>query len=464
MKRFLLLFVLLAAVLLAVPGYIGSQAEERYQALINQFGQGGLQMAQNNYQRGWFSATASSQFKAVLPASQKGKPQKEIVFSLVSDISHGPLISSGLGLAEIISRIEINGETPFADDYKASIKTLVSLDGAGVTHIDLPAMALEKTDQRPAINFAGATGQVDFAANFDRVDTVAQMPGVKIVEGDSKLLEVGRISLSGSSKRSVEGLMLGGATFSIERIELKDSESGTQVSMDGLGVDVESSAQGEMVSAGARYHLKSINVNEQHYGPAEIKVGMSQLPAKVLGQIQKSVEEINAQQLSQAQRGMAMATLLLGSGPELLKADPRFDIGRLNVKTPQGLIDGQFSIQSVGLVWKEISDMTTVVEKLVAEAKLSMPEHFYRLAFAQKAQGDIMRQLEQRKLMGQETEVPNPLQLQRMAEQVAGQQLQQLLTQEFLIRDGNDLKVQASLEDGLLSVNGKTIPLPMGSP
>lgn len=461
MRRFLVLFVVLAVVLLAVPGFIGFQAEERYQALIKHFDpRGGLQLTQNEYRRGWFGATAKSQFKLVRAATAQEQAPKGLSFSLVSEISHGPLTASGFGLAEIVSRIEIDGESPLVEDYTASIKTLVAFDGAGVAYFDLPATELASTDGRRAVNFLGATGRVSFARGLDQIEIGAQMLGLRVAEGDSRLFEIGRVSLQSSSRRGVAGLMLGGGVFTIERLELKDSESDTRISLHALEVDVESSAQGEMVSAWVRYHLQTINVNGQLYGPAEIKIGMSRLSAKVLGQIRQSMEEINAQGLPQAQRGMAMAMVLFGSGPGLLKGDPRLELERLHVQTPQGEIDGRFTLQSVGLEWTEMADMAAVADRLVAEVELRMPEYFYRLAFVWKAQADILRQLEWRKLMGQEIETPPPIQLQEMASRVAEQQLQQLLTQDILLRDGSDLKIQATLKDGLLSVNGKTIPFP----
>ena len=43
---------------------------------------------------------------------------------------------------------------------------------------------------------------------------------------------------------------------------------------------------------------------------------------------------------------------------------------------------------------------------------------------------------------------------------MAGQQLEFFLQQELAKRDGANIATKAKLVDGLLSVNGKTIPLP----
>ena len=75
MKRFLVLFVALGAALLSIPGVLGFQVQERYQDLIRNIQGGGLQVSSQSYRRGWFGATASTEFYLPLPESSGQAPQ-----------------------------------------------------------------------------------------------------------------------------------------------------------------------------------------------------------------------------------------------------------------------------------------------------------------------------------------------------------------------------------------------------
>ncbi|MET0106879.1 MAG: DUF945 family protein, partial [Sedimenticola sp.] len=68
MKKFFVLFVLLVAVLLAIPGYVGYQAQARYQVLVDRLERSGFRVSKHVYQRGWFGATAESDFVLPIPA------------------------------------------------------------------------------------------------------------------------------------------------------------------------------------------------------------------------------------------------------------------------------------------------------------------------------------------------------------------------------------------------------------
>ena len=57
--------------------------------------------------------------------------------------------------------------------------------------------------------------------------------------------------------------------------------------------------------------------------------------------------------------------------------------------------------------------------------------------------------------------MPTPGELQEMVEAAATEQLDQLLVQGLVEREGSDIATVASLSNGLLTVNGKTVPLTM---
>ncbi|MET0023798.1 MAG: YdgA family protein [Sedimenticola sp.] len=464
MKKFFVLFVLLVAVLLAIPGYVGYQAQARYQVLVDRLEMSGFRVSKHVYQRGWFGATAESDFALPIPASGPNGENniQEFGFTINSDVVHGPLMpAGGIGLAEINTRILVDGKNVFPDDYPAKIQTRVAWNGAGETLVDLPATVIPAQQKRPQIDFGGMNGQMVFDAGFSKLDTTLKMPGLEISEGEAKRLVVQGVRADSKSWLDESGLMLGSGMFEVDRFELVMIDTLTSVIVEKIGADVDSSKQGENVSGTITYRLESADVNGERYGPAVLELSMANLPAEVLVGIQQGMEEIQRQQLPQNQQAFAAMTLLMSNGPKLIQSDPRFSIDRLSVKTPRGDIQGRFTIQPVGLQWQEISNVQAVVEKLEAEAELSMPEPFFRFMFVQQVRNQIAQQLEMRRQMGEEVEMPEPHQLDVMADSAAEQQLQRLISQEVLVRDGDLLSTRASLSSGLLTVNGKSVPLPV---
>ncbi|WP_273438203.1 YdgA family protein [Sedimenticola selenatireducens] len=460
MKRFIALFVVLGAALMAAPGIIGFQVEKYYQGLMQQFAKGGVELVSQDYQRAWFGAESRTGFLVRIPGGADRSKTETLNFSLVSHIVHGPLTTEGVRLADIQSDIRVEGESLLPADYEAVIRTLIEIDGQGSTRIDLPASEIPASGQRPSIRFSGVEGEMRFDAAFEQVDARFTLPTLRLAQQSGQLLEIDGMQFDSHSRRDISGLMLGGGRFEIGRIGLRDEESGSRFEIRQLGIDAQSNASETAVSASVRYRLEELAVNETAYGPADIQLGVGNLSPKALLQVQQSIDEINAQQLSDEKKGMALLSVLMGNAPALLKGDPVVTIDKLSIQTPDGLITGKLSVQSVGLELKEIGNAPAVLNKLVADASLQMPKRLFMLLVQQKVEADLLRQFEQRRLIEPESEMPDTEQLKEMAATLADRQLSLLLGQEILLAQGDMIATQATLSGGLLSVNGKTIPLP----
>jgi len=464
MKKFVVIFLLLGLALLSLPGYIGFQAEDRYRVMIDQLEKGGLQVGAHRYRRGWFGADAETELVIPLARMDMAGPEepKAFHFTLQSKLVHGPLLpEGGFGLAEIDSAILVDGENIFPADYPALLRTHIAWDGAGETLVDLPATRLEGRADRPRIEFKGLRGRATMDAGFSHARIQAHLAGVKINEGGDRLLEIGNVSLNSQSRRDGDGLMLGGGRIDVGSFELLDMGRAVSLRLAGIAIDVESTAQAGMVSGAVSYRLESAQISGEDYGPAQLKLSMGNLPATVLLKLQHAMEDI--QRLPQDQQPMAAVSVLLESGPELLKADPKFAVERLSIKTPEGDIEGRFALQPVGLQWSEVGNFQMVLNKLESQLALRMPVSFFKTLFAQQARAQLMRDLQMRRQTGEALEMPGPKALQQMVDAAAEAQIDRLLAQEVLVRDGEVLATEASLSSGLLSVNGKTIPLFMSA-
>lgn len=461
MKKYLVLFAVVAAVVLALPGVVGWQMEARYQELVERAQQAGLRVTANSYQRGWFTAVAETELEPALPQQATDLAAIDLRFKIRSRIDHGPLVAAGLGLGEIDSEILVDDEQLFPKEYPASIETLVALDGGGRIQLELPPLTLEPQSDRPAAEFSGLSAQLDFDRQFQANQLQAQMAGLMLSEGGNTVLEVGPVEMDSRSWGGPAGLTLGGGSFTVERLLFNNPAQDVTVVLSGLSAEIESSGQDQQIGGSASYRLQMAEIGGETYGPGVIRFEFSNFSAPVLAQMQQEFEQMSQQELSEQQQGMVVMSILLSSVPKLLENDPGLALRQLRLVTPDGVIEGHLALQSRGLKWEEIGSPGKLLGKLAADMSLRMPQRLLRLALEQRVLNQIVQQYQQRQSLGEEVEMPNAAQLQSMVENQIEQQLSQLLGQGILERDGDRLATVAVLADGLLTVNGKTVPLQM---
>ena len=466
-KLLIVILVLAALLLLTVPGVVGMHAEGQYQQMVGQLQASGLRVVRNDYQRDWFGATAETELE--LPMPQDAAPQKSpqpLRFVLRSEISHGPFSpAQGVTGDQLIVDSEFlsDGKPLFPADYPALIQTRISLDGNGRTLIDLPPLELPGRHGQPAIQFKGAKGEMGFGADHGHLAMDLKLPYLRIDNGQGALFELEGAILDGAYERGVAGLMLGSGEVSIRRVGMLSGQVAS-LELRQLRAKVESSGAGERVQGAVRYTVDSVVVNGDSYGPAELDLRVDSLSAPVLGRMQKAMDEMAGQNLPPEQQGMALLSVMMSSGEEFLRSDPRLVLERLYVKTPEGTIEGRFKLQPIGLEWAEISNIGAILNKLDAEAELQMPEALFRAMFEQQARQMVMMQVEQQRMLGKDVATPDFEQLESQVAALADQQLEGLLQQEVLVRKGDDIATVATLRNGLLTVNGKSLPLPILGP
>jgi len=457
MKKILVLFLIVAALLLAAPGVIGNRAEGQYRMLVDRLERSGLNVERQAYRQGWFGAKADTVFRAQIPVSGTGAGREELRFTLRSDISHGPLTLEGLGLAAIDSRILIAGEDIFPGLEGAPIRTLIGLDGKVQTHLG-PASAEKSLDGGDSVvRFQDLSGDIRFDLTGERTTAKFLLPAMSIEAGGESVLTLNEAVVEYEAWRGASGLMLGGGSFSLQQLRIDDMKTDRQLLLSGLGIEVESREESQLIAGLANYRLESLRLEDRVYGPGQLKVELGRLPAPVLVRIQQAVEDFQRNPMSEAEQGMALMSLFLSSGPKLLARDPYFLLQPVWLETPDGRVEADFSLHPVGLRWNELSNIGVVLNKLEVDTSLRIPEKLLLQLLEQNARA----RLEQQNLAEKRGDPPlTPDQLTSLSRSEADSRLELWLSQEFLKREGRDILTMARLSGGSLTVNGKSIPLP----
>ncbi|MCG8429473.1 MAG: YdgA family protein [Chromatiales bacterium] len=459
MKKILLgALVLVAAILVGLPGYLGSQVEQRYQAQVDQIKRAGFKVLDQRYERGWFDAVAETRLGLLLPTELEAEMDEEVTFTIQSDIAHGPWLSAPFsGLAEINTRILVDDKSIFPEDYPAKINTLVAMDGSGETLIDFPKHMMEKEESK--IDFGGLQGTVQFDSTFKEVDMQLTMPSVLISEDNAQGFAIQGVRIDTRSRPGSSGLALGGGAVVVDSMTVEVPEGG-KFELAKLEIEAASSEQGEdKVSAGATYRFQLLDLEGQQYGPAEMQITVDNLPTSVLLEIQKGMEEIQANQSSIEQQQMAMMTMLFSSGPEFIASDPKLSINKLYLKTPEGEVKGDFSLQSVGLEWKDISNPAVIMERLQGAAQLTVPRAYLDKILLERMTNELRTQ--ELLALEQGAEPQDQASIEEQAKMLANMQIDMMLGQGFLQQQDGMISASAKLDGGQLTVNGKAIPLPV---
>jgi uncharacterized protein YdgA (DUF945 family) len=420
--------------------------------------QSGIEVVSDEYRRGWFGSSSKTKFRLAMPAEAKGG---SFEFIMLNDIIHGPLSpDGGLTLASIGTSFMVDDKALFPGEENKVMQTNVGLDGSGKTVIAIPAMKLADKPGRPEIQFSGADGTVLFDTDLRQFEMDLKMPQFWVGGDKGETLKITEVELKSSSKAGLYSLFLGNGNFLVKQVEFSNPKKEVAVKIDAINISGDTRESDGNLAFTASYAVDAVKVNDVAYGPAQFEMEFANISAEVVSKLQKEIQEMQALKLTKEQESMAVMNLMLGAGPDILKADPKMAIKRLFVKTPDGDIDGTLSIAANGLQWKDIGNFKSVLKKLKADAAITVPEKIVNVVMEMQAKAAMARQIEQRKKLGHEIAEPSIEEMNQLVKQMAGQQLEFFLQQELVKREGKNISTKAKLSDGLLSVNGKTVPLP----
>lgn len=456
MRKLKILVLLLLAVVLALPWLLGFEIENRYRGMLSQFEQAGYLLADHKYQRGFYTAEAESVLS--LPVYTPQGKQSEIRLKLVSHINHGPY-TPDLGwfgdLSHFSTTLFQQDKPVFPEVLDAQIFTVIGFSGDGKTTLNIPAidqpLAFENNFY---LSFAGLQGEINFNLVKASLSLDIAGNGLEFYAPGQGRLTIGKLTGQSDSIRGTSGLMLGEGAVSVAAIKLSDLQRDFELSVEGLAVSAATTESDGALNMQARYQLNSVNSAEGVYGPAVIDFELASVDAEAVARIQENIQEMQQNNVAPQQQGMAMMGMVMSVLPAILERNPALALKKLEVKTPEGLVKASLFLKAESMTIADVSDANRMVQKLAGDASLQIPEKIVREMMLNNARQQILLSL------SKDSDPIEPAQLEELAEMSANSQLNALINQKFIERDGQYLVSVAALKAGLLSINGKTFPLP----
>lgn len=439
MKRWLvILLVLLALVILVSPGIVGRLAEQNMEGNIEwaESESPGVNITTESYDRGWF--TSEGKHRVVLEGGQfrdatekyseaTGNPELP---SLIIDtrFDHGlvPLTSLSRdagslapALASTVSTFQLDPGDGEPVDLPGTLYNDVSLSGASDSRLLVETGNIEH--EKVTISWEGA----DLAIHSDRkTGEIAIHGAIKpwTMTSDDGNGRVGAIQVDADVKRTEYGFNVGPRDITFGSISIEND--GQQFSLGGATIDVDSAiGDGRFSSSGA---LSVSDVVIPGFGDVAMvmDVSMDQFDAASMGAIVLALRDAQASDDPEMALQMIFPEIE-GDLQTLVAAGAEFRFDRLDITLPQGTVETKLAMNIPEMDADADFSWSGVLLAMTANVDFRIPAELFDMAT-----------------------MMNP-------------QAGSLIAMGILKQDGEDYVMAAEYAQGLVTVNGVPMPIPI---
>lgn len=439
MKRWLVIsLVVLALVILVSPGIIGRLAEQNMEENIEwaESESPGVSITTETFDRGWF--TSEGQHRVVLQggqfrdAAQKyaevtGNPELP---SLLIDtrFDHGLVPVTSLsrdagslipGLASTVSTFQLDPGNGGLVALPGTLYSEVSLSGASDARLLVETGSYQH--EEALISWEGA----DLAIYSDRSAGKISVHGSIrpwSLTGDEGGAKVGAIQIDADQERTEYGFNVGPANVDLGAITI-DAE-GQQLGIGGMAVKIDSGIDAGRVNSKATMTVSDVVIPGFGNVAMVMDTSMSRFDAASLGAVVVALRD--AQASDDPEMALQMIFPAIESDLQTLAragAELRFD--QFDVTLPQGTVATKIVVDIAEMDANADFSWPAVLLAMTASIDLRLPAELYDLATTMNPQ--------------------------------AGS----LLAMGILQKDGDDYVMAAEYAQGLVSVNGVPMPIPI---
>ncbi len=479
MKKLTGLIIILAVLILGGYYGMGVLTERTIKKNIEVINQSNGLFAQiEQYDRSWFSSDAKIKWRLHIPerviTGDDGKSQtvaaQDYQMEMPVKIHHGPFIYAnnrlrfGMGYAETVfafpEQYNQKFDETFSKDSKKpqlDLSIFVNYLNKSTVELSLPSFKLISKDGTGNFDWMGMNSTTQMSSDMGKVKGDIVIDGMTMTKDDTKVT-LGKVSSDFNLHQTPAGLYLGDAQFSLPTFDVmvKDKK---MFEISEFTVSSDSDIQDKLFSTHFNLAVKSVIANGLNYGPGVLEVSLRNLDAEILADINKQATAM--QNGTDAERQKAMMAML-PELPKLFNKGAEFEVSKLSLKIPEGLIEGNLL---VSLPPGDSSNPFELIQKIQGNAMLKMPKILVKQLMQQSVlqqmskQPDMQQALIQQMQSTQQASQPQATQPPPSQEQLAGMQADKqigAMEQNGLIRSqDSDYVTEVKLEQGKFSVNGK---------
>ena len=439
MKRWLVaLLVLLAVIILISPGIVGRLAEKNLEENFDwaENESGAIEFQTESFDRGWFSS--EGRHRVVLRGTSfreaaqnyREKTGNDELPSLIIDtrLDHGlvPIASLGRdsgsltpGLASTVSTFHIDPGNGELVPLPGSLYSNVALSGASDSRYLLEAGNFENDEVQIEWQGADINLQTDWSAGAVMVD--GRIEPLTITD-DSDTVHIGVMSISANQVKSEYGLNVGTAEFGLESLRVDSANS--PVTVGNVSFSGDANIEDARLNVGTKMAIEKIAVPGMGDVDFVMALGLKRLDATSMQVVANALKEAQGSPDPE----MALAELFPKIEIDLQKivtSGAAIHLKQLDLTLPQGKITTKLTIDVPQSDAAADFSWGSVLLKMTATADIRMPADLFEYV-----------------------QMMNP-------------QAGSLVAMGILISDGDNIVMNAEYAQGLLSVNGAPMPIPM---
>ncbi len=427
MKKIILPLLVIVAIFIVAPFFIGSQAESKLKEIYAKANQNpNVKFEIVEYNRGWFSSDAKIELKIVPTTMQ---PTNDFTLVVFQHMQHGPILwksnGLGLGLADTKYGVELSEEMQAELDKMEGLDkdavtavSRLSFDGSSTSLFTISPFTVNKDNKKIVVKGGEFRTSVEMSG---KVTVDGEWQGMQAAENDQTIFDFGVLSIKLDQSLvsgeifSPSALFEGAFNVSLAKMDIISPTPSETVQIDGMYLTTSTQFANDLAHFDFSLGAKNIKAIGQEFDTLSYDLSLENIDKEVMLELNNML--LQGDNIDSTIAMEKMQTLL----PKLVANDPVFKLNRLGVNTSSGEINTTATV-SIDKDSYDAANPMSLMMAVDASADGSAPESFFaNLGLA--ADIDMMVQ------------------------------------QNMLVRENDTLKFKIIFQNGQATLNGMAIPL-----
>ena len=455
---------------LSVPWLLGLHAEHLYKNGVGDLAAAGYRIVQSEYRRDWLESTA---LLVIAPAASDAAEPPHL--QVASRIRHGPGADNLLRwppvLATARSRVTVIGGPRQLPPLL--VQTALEAGGAVAATLGLPGITY--SGHAGSLHLVDGHGELRLGDDGDGWSGRGELPLLEAMDVAGKALAMRGLGWRFGLRGLTAGVPVGEGVLTLDALRLDATTDRPPLEIAGVLMRVETLVDAGYARAEAELRVDQLRVNGSAFAPSRLRLALTGIDAAALSSLLDGLRQLDARDLPESMRGLAIGALLTQALPGLLSAAPRLELESLELATPFGAVSADARLALSASAGSNLAPNPSSgaelaagfaaefapgqplrwLQRLSGEAQVSAPQ-----ALVLQVMIDEQRRRVQRELMNRgELAEPLPARLEEEMEAAAQASLLSLIRDRWLLSDRGRLSASAVLADGRLTLNGKILPI-----
>ena len=466
LRRVAATLIVAALIAAAIPWLFGLQTRLVYNTARDELAARGYPILDESYRLGWL--TSDAQLVIGPPTSEPSAgtdPDGEAApdpappmdadqprVRITTRIAHGPMPRGPpwwpMSLSTLRSRLTVVGGPrrlpPLLLDGG------IGLDRSLVLTARMPNVSYAGQEQQ--LRLSDLSGEIALASPSAPARTDGGLGQLVVGAADGTALSVDGLRWQLRLERIPEVLVMPVGELGVEHLWLRSAAVGEQaLEAEEVRIHLALELTSDRLDLSVALDASRLSWRGIRVGPVKIGARLSGLDLEAAQSLRRDLDALGEQPLAASVRGMRQVQLLQHGLPRLFGEDARLLLDPVEVAARQGPISARLvlALRPAG------SASTHWWQRLAGEARLGLPQPLLLALLEQQQQDRIADELRRR---GEPAE-PLPPELADQVADVAQSSLAAMIRERWLVPRQGRLLADLRLEEGVLTVNGRPLPL-----